>query len=125
MRASLTPPLLIEVTRGPRVESSHRGHIAVVDAAGNLVHGLGDAEAWVCMRSLAKPFQALAVLTSGAAAAFGFRAPRSWPCFPGRCPARTSRWNWPPKFWTELGLTPEALQCGVHPPCTAPRPRPW
>ena len=46
--------------------------------------------------------------------------PRSWPCFPGRSPARTSRWNWPPKFSRELGLTAEALQCGVHPPLHRP-----
>ena len=74
MPRQVTPPVLIEITRGPRVESCHRGHIAVVDAAGNLRHHLGDAEAWVCMRSLAKPFQALAVITNGAAAAFGFGA---------------------------------------------------
>src|SRR4030042_4382937 len=72
MKTQTNAPVLIEITRGPRVESSHRGHIAVVDAAGNLRHHLGDVEALVCMRSLAKPFQALAVLTSGAAAAFGF-----------------------------------------------------
>ena len=41
---------------------------------GNLRHHLGDPEAQVCMRSLAKPFQALPVLTTGAAAAFGFGA---------------------------------------------------
>ena len=51
----------------------------VVDAQGNLVHQVGDPEVLVCLRSLAKPFQALAVVTSGAAAAFGFQAPKSWP----------------------------------------------
>ena len=68
-----TSPVLVEVTRGPEVESRHRGQMVVMDAQGNLQHQLGDPEALVCLRSLAKPFQALAVLTSGAAEAFGFR----------------------------------------------------
>ena len=74
MPNQITSPVLIEVTRGPGVESCHRGQIVVADAAGNLHHQLGDPEVLVCMRSLAKPFQALAVLTSGAAKAFGFGA---------------------------------------------------
>ena len=65
-------PVLVEVTRDPLVESYHRGQIAVADAEGHLHHHLGDPNVLVCMRSLAKPFQALPVLTSGAAAAFGF-----------------------------------------------------
>ena len=68
-----TSPVLIEVTRGPEVESRHRGQIVVIDAQGKLMHQLGDPEALVCLRSLAKPFQALAVVTSGAAEAFGFK----------------------------------------------------
>ena len=74
MENQSTPPVLIEVTRGPAVESRHRGQIVVSDAQGKLLHQVGDPGVWVCLRSLAKPFQALAVLTSGAAAAFGFGA---------------------------------------------------
>jgi len=37
-----------------------------MDARGNLMKQVGDPEALVCMRSLAKPFQALALLTTGA-----------------------------------------------------------
>ena len=124
MGNQMTTPILIEVTRGPRVESCHRGHIAVVDAAGNLVHHLGDAEAWVCMRSLAKPFQALAVLTSGAAAAFGF-GPEELALFSGSLSGQDFQVELATKILARLGLTLEALQCGVHPPCTAPPPRPW
>ena len=73
METKPTPPVLIEVTRGPAVESRHRGQIVVIDAQGNLKHQIGDPEVLVCLRSLAKPFQALAVVTSGAAEAFGFK----------------------------------------------------
>ena len=66
------PELLVEVTRGDRVESSHYGNIAVVDLQGNLVARVGDPEIWVCLRSMAKPIQALPVITTGAAQAFGF-----------------------------------------------------
>ena len=115
----MPPPVLIEITRGPRVESSHRGHIAVVDAAGKLVHHLGDAEAWVCMRSLAKPFQALAVLTSGAAAAFGFGG-EELALFSGSLSGQDFQVDLATKILARIGLTSEALQCGVHPPLHRP-----
>jgi L-asparaginase II len=119
MPSHITPPVLIEITRGPRVESSHRGHIAVVDAAGNLRHSLGDAEAWVCMRSLAKPFQALAVLNTGAAATFGFGA-EEMALFSGSLSGQDFQVELATKILTRIGLTAEALQCGVHPPLHRP-----
>ncbi|MGA9753788.1 MAG: asparaginase [Desulfobaccales bacterium] len=115
MQGQMPPPVLIEVTRGPRVESCHRGHIVVMDAAGNLRHHLGDAEAWVCMRSLAKPFQALAVLISGAAAAFGFGA-EELALFSGSLSGQDFQVELATQILARLGLTPDALQCGTHPP---------
>jgi len=35
-------PVLVDVLRGGQVESRHRGSLAVVDAEGGLVLGLGD-----------------------------------------------------------------------------------
>jgi L-asparaginase II len=113
------PPVLIEVTRGPRVESSHRGHIIVMDPAGKLLHSLGDPEAPVCMRSLAKPFQALAVITSGAAAAFGFGAPEL-ALFSGSLSGQDFQVELATQILAKLGLTPDALQCGAHPPLHRP-----
>jgi L-asparaginase II/GNAT superfamily N-acetyltransferase len=52
------------------MESIHRGAIAVVDERGELVGGAGDPTVAVHLRSAAKPFQALAVVESGAAEAF-------------------------------------------------------
>ena len=68
MRAA---PVGVEVYRGEVVECVHRVHLAVVDGAGNLVHAVGDPDLVTYLRSAAKPFQALPLVTSGAADAFG------------------------------------------------------
>ncbi|TDH38801.1 asparaginase [Pseudohoeflea suaedae] len=65
-------PVLVEVTRGDRVESAHRGMVAVVDGDGNLVMGLGEIELPVYPRSAVKSMQALPLVENGAAAAYGF-----------------------------------------------------
>lgn len=65
-------PVLVEVTRGPIVESFHRGSVAIVDGDGRLVFGVGDIERPSFPRSAVKPFQALPFLESGAADRFGF-----------------------------------------------------
>ena len=62
---------LVEVTRGRLVESRHRGHLAAVDADGRLVAFLGDPGLVTFARSACKPQQAVPLLASGAAEAFG------------------------------------------------------
>ena len=64
-------PVLVELTRGGVVESVHRGAIAVCDPAGRVVKCLGAIAAPVFARSSLKPFQALPLVASGAADAFG------------------------------------------------------
>jgi L-asparaginase II len=64
-------PVLVEVTRGELVESVHRAAIAVVDASGSIVASWGDIEQPVFPRSAIKMIQALPLLESGAADAFG------------------------------------------------------
>lgn len=64
-------PVLVEATRGPLVESLHRGAVAVCDAGGDIVAGWGDIERAVFPRSAVKPLQALPLIESGAAAHFG------------------------------------------------------
>ena len=67
-------PVLVEVTRGNQVESRHRGVVAVVDGAGRAVLSLGDVHAPVFTRSACKAMQALPLVESGAADAYGFGA---------------------------------------------------
>jgi L-asparaginase II len=63
---------LAEIIRGSVTESVHFGHVAVVDATGQVVAGAGDTGTEIFFRSSAKPFQALPLVVSGAADAFGF-----------------------------------------------------
>lgn len=65
-------PVLIEVTRGDRVESRHRGAIAVFDADGRCVFSVGDINEPIYPRSAVKAIQALPLIESSAAEAFGY-----------------------------------------------------
>jgi L-asparaginase II len=56
---------MTRVLRGGMVESVHRGSVAVVDARGKLVAFAGDPATRTCLRSAAKPFQAIPLLEYG------------------------------------------------------------
>jgi L-asparaginase II len=67
----MSNPVLVEVTRGNLVESRHRGMVIAVDGDGKTVFSLGDVEAGVFPRSACKAMQALPLIESGAADAYG------------------------------------------------------
>ena len=67
-------PILAELTRGGIVESIHRGSYAIVDTAGTLLASAGNIATPVFPRSAIKALQAMPMLESGAAEAFGFNA---------------------------------------------------
>jgi len=56
---------LTNVYRGTHIESHHSGSIAVVDARGRLLACAGDPATRSCLRSAAKPFQAIPLLEYG------------------------------------------------------------
>jgi L-asparaginase II len=56
---------LASVYRGSHVESFHTGSIAVVDSLGRLLAFAGDPALRTCIRSAAKPFQAIPLLEYG------------------------------------------------------------
>ncbi|MBU8537780.1 asparaginase [Falsiroseomonas tokyonensis] len=62
---------LARIWRGPVVESVHRGTVVVADFEGRLVGSWGDAGLMTFPRSALKPFQAMALVESGAAEAYG------------------------------------------------------
>lgn len=64
--------VIAKVIRGETVESVHRGHLIVLDGDGQTVLSAGDPSTVTFTRSAAKPFQAVPLLTSGAAEAFEF-----------------------------------------------------
>src|SRR6516165_2892298 len=64
-------PVLVDVIRGPLVESRHRGAVAVFDAEGHSIFALGDVTAPVFPRSAVKALQALPLIERVAADRFG------------------------------------------------------
>jgi L-asparaginase II len=67
----MSNPVLVEVTRGGLVESSHQGAYAIVESGGALVTSAGDVDRPIFPRSAIKAFQCLPVIESGAADTFG------------------------------------------------------
>src|SRR6266850_5292463 len=113
-----TAASVVEVWRGPIVESRHRGHIAAVTGAGKMVAGLGAPDTVTFLRSSGKPFQALPLLTSGAADRFGFTVQEiaiacgSHSGEPGHVETVRS-------ILGKIGVDESALKCGVHEPFSA------
>lgn len=107
-------PVLVEVTRGDLVESVHRGSVAVANADGNIVFSLGDTEAPVYPRSSLKPIQALPLVESGAADAFGLTSEHialACASHSGE-PMHTTR----VAGWLKrIGCSEQDLACGPHP----------
>ena len=114
----MTNPVLVEVTRGPLVESRHRGAIAVIDATGRAVVSLGDVAAPVFPRSAVKAIQALPLVESGAADALGFGNAEL-------ALAAASRSGEPRHVETAeamlaaVGRSPADLECGSHMPMSS------
>lgn len=108
-------PVFVELTRGDIVESVHRGALAVADADGALIASLGDVENPVYPRSALKPIQAMPLVESGAADAFGLTDEHialACASHSGE-PMHTTR----VAAWLKhLGLGEHDLACGAHPP---------
>ncbi|MAF96807.1 MAG: L-asparaginase II [Rhodospirillaceae bacterium] len=111
-------PLIIEVTRGTMVESRHRGAAVVMDAKGKAVHAWGEIERIVCPRSAIKPLQALAVVETGAAEAFGVTDAEL--ALASASHGGQAEHTDAVLAWLErIGLGSEDLECGVHEPLDA------
>src|SRR5690606_36407945 len=72
--AAMANPVLVEVLRGERVESRHRGAVAVEGPDGRLAFALGDVYRPIFPRSAIKAIQCLPLIETGAAERFGFGA---------------------------------------------------
>jgi L-asparaginase II len=107
-------PVLVEITRGDLVESVHRGSVAIADAKGNIRFALGDLKTPIYPRSSLKPIQALPLLESGAAEAFGLSdAEIALACasHSGEPMHITRVASW----LARVGCVEQDLACGVHP----------
>lgn len=112
------PAPLAEVWRGAVVESRHRGHIAAVDSEDNLVARLGEPETVTYLRSSGKPFQALPLVATGAAARFNFNeAEIAIAC--GSHSGEPVHEQTVASMLEKIGLPESALKCGTHEPFSA------
>lgn len=118
----MTSPVLIELTRGKLVESIHAGSLAVARPNGELLIALGDVARPVFPRSAIKSLQALPLLETGAADAFGFG--------PGEIALACASHSGTERhtalaasMLARAGLRPDALGCGAHMPGHEPTAR--
>ncbi|MBI4799222.1 MAG: asparaginase [Desulfarculus sp.] len=112
-------PPLVELRRGGLTESVHRGAVAVCDASGKRLRGLGHPAMPSFLRSAAKPLQALPVITTGAMARFGLDQ-RELACMCGSLNGEDFQVATVLSILGKAGLGPELLACGVHPPSHRP-----
>jgi L-asparaginase II len=108
-------PVVIEVTRGPVVESRHEGAAAVVKADGTVVASWGDIDARILPRSANKPIQAMAFVESGAVEKFGLGKEHiALACASHNGEKRHVETV---RAWLKtIGLSEADLECGTHPP---------
>jgi L-asparaginase II len=106
-------PVLVEVTRGARVESAHRGAAILVDAKGGVLFSAGDVDLPVYPRSAVKALLALPMVETGAAARLGLSdaeialACSSHSGEEDHVAAATS-------MLAKAGRDESVLECGVH-----------
>ena len=110
---------LAAVRRGELVESVHRGRFAVYDPEGIVLEACGDPEAYVYLRSSAKPFQALPLILSGTADAFGLTDEElAVACASHN--AEEPHLAAVRSILKKAGLDEDDLQSGAHPPMYGP-----
>jgi L-asparaginase II len=109
----MTNPVLVEVTRGPLVESRHRGAVAVCDADGKTALALGDVGAPIFPRSAVKALQALPLIEQGGAERFGLNDEElALAC--ASHSGEAAHIAGVERMLAKSGLAPADLRCGAH-----------
>lgn len=107
--------VVANVYRGEQVESSHLGHIAVVDQYGTLLYSYGDPQRLTFARSSMKPLQAIPIVETGTADRYQLEPADLSLC----CASHSGE---PRHRQRALGMLERAgqleatLQCGTHVP---------
>lgn len=113
----MSDPVLVEVTRGPAVESVHTGAAIVMDADGKVVLALGEDRP-IYPRSAIKSLQALPLVESGAADRYGFGdAELALACSSHSGEARHAATS--AAMLARAGRDVGTLECGAHWPSGA------
>jgi L-asparaginase II len=107
--------VLVEVTRGPLVESVHHVAACAANARGDVIFATGDVQSPVFLRSTAKPFIAAAAIEAGVREAFDLEMHEiavmcaSHVGEPFHIEAVRS-------ILAKIGMDESALKCGAHLP---------
>jgi L-asparaginase II len=111
----LSASSIVEIRRGPLVESSHRVSIVVVDGAGHVRATSGDPDLVVFARSAVKPVQAQPLVDDGVLERFGWGDPE----LALACASHSGEAQHVDLAGTMLesiGVGENALACGAHMP---------
>lgn len=112
---NMKPPLIVEITRGERVESHHQVDVVVTDASGSVVSAWGEPERPIFPRSAIKGLQALPLIESGAADAYGFE-PHHLSLACSSHHAEPMHVKAAGEMLDQAGLDANCLECGAQPP---------
>ncbi|MCL7972403.1 MAG: asparaginase [marine benthic group bacterium] len=107
--------MIVEVSRGDEVESTHRVQGVVCSASGREELCAGDPEILTYWRSAMKPFQAIPLLEDGAAEAFGF-GPEELALVCASHGGMRQHTERVAGMLRRLGLAEDHLHCGPHDP---------
>ncbi len=108
-------PILVEVTRGPLVESVHHGVVAVADVNGTLVAWAGNPGLVTYYRSSSKPIQAIPLIEGGGADHFGL-TPAEIAIICGSHGGEDIHVETVRGILKKIGVGEDALACGKHIP---------
>jgi len=111
-------PLRVEIVRKGIVEATHLVHALALDESGRSIAAFGDAELVTYWRSTAKPLQAMAVVLTGAADAFGLTQ-KELAIACGSHAGSAEHIAVVREMLAKAGLDESHLQCGVHEPFDA------
>jgi L-asparaginase II len=112
------PAVIAETTRGGITESVHHGIVVAVDADGETIASVGEPEQVIFFRSSAKPFQAIPVIESGAADAFGLTPAELALCCASHAGSPEHQ-RQVAAMLARFGMTADDLQCGCPLPMDA------
>jgi L-asparaginase II len=106
---------MVDVSRGGIVESFHEGVAAVANVSGDVLTVFGSEDYVTFLRSSAKPFQAIPLIESGAAAHYGF-SDRQIAVICASHAGSDEHVEVTHSILQKIGLKESDLRCGTHPP---------
>jgi len=110
---------LVELTRGPIVESTHYGTLVVSDASGKVISSFGEPSTIAFLRSSSKPFQALPLVERSGMEHFGLTEEE----LAVMCASHhgtDDHVRVVSSLQRKVGVGAEDLLCGMHTPADTP-----